>query len=194
MEGGRSQKAEQLNVGFTFGNFGLCGAQVGKVREGIKNDGRQKQKCNFVPSALFPSVNKSFQQNYHNNQFVVMPNKMFSLYCCDYPMNYLPTFLSGLSLVLVYLVLGSYQYQADPSKYNPLYVNLIQTAYGTRIICLLGSSWCQDLPPSPVTCSARKSTCPRRLAGLFFKPCHALDVQAKLDWPINDRMYRKNNS
>ena len=99
---------EELYVGFTCGNFGLFGAQVGNVQEGSKNDGRQKQKCNFVSSALFPSVNKSFQHNYHNNEFVVMPNEMFSLYCCDYPLNYLPTFLSGLSLVLVYLVLGSY--------------------------------------------------------------------------------------
>ena len=54
------RRQNNLMLGFTCGNFGLCGAQVGKVREGIKNDGRPKQKCNFVPSALFPSVNKSF--------------------------------------------------------------------------------------------------------------------------------------
>ena len=31
--------------------------QVEKVREGIKNDGRQNQKCNLGPSALFTGVN-----------------------------------------------------------------------------------------------------------------------------------------
>ena len=32
-------------------NFGPCGAQVDKVREGSKSGGRQKQKCNLGPSS-----------------------------------------------------------------------------------------------------------------------------------------------
>ena len=39
-------------------HFGPCGAQVGRGQEGIKNGGRQNQKCNFAPSALFTGVNK----------------------------------------------------------------------------------------------------------------------------------------
>ena len=58
MEGGRSQKAEQLYVGFTCRNFGPCGAQEEKVLDGIKSGGRQKQKCNLGTSALFTRVNK----------------------------------------------------------------------------------------------------------------------------------------
>ena len=58
MEGGRSQKAEQLYVGFTCRNFGPCGAQEEEVLDGIKNGGRQKQKCNLGTSALFTRVNK----------------------------------------------------------------------------------------------------------------------------------------
>ena len=59
MEGGRSQKAEQLYVGFTCRNFGPCGAQEEEVLDGIKNGGRQKQKCNLGTSALFTRFFKS---------------------------------------------------------------------------------------------------------------------------------------
>ena len=48
MGGGRSKR---LYVGFTLRNFGPCGTQVEKVRKGIKNGGRQKQKCNLGPLA-----------------------------------------------------------------------------------------------------------------------------------------------
>ena len=41
----------------------------------------------------------TFQQSYHNYQLVVMPNKMVSLYCCDYLLNDL-LFMFCLSLVL----------------------------------------------------------------------------------------------
>ena len=58
MEGGRSQKAEQLYFGFSCRNFGPCGVQEEKVRDGIKNGGRQKQKYNLGTSALFTGVNK----------------------------------------------------------------------------------------------------------------------------------------
>ena len=37
--------------------FSPCVAQAEKVREGIKNGGRQKQKFNLDPSALFTGVN-----------------------------------------------------------------------------------------------------------------------------------------
>ena len=99
----------------------------------------------------------TFQQNYHNNQVAVTPNEMVGLYCCDQPLNYLPIFLSGFSLVLgsskerqftwcqdlpstrVFLPVS----QEDPSsrnKYNPLHVNRIQQTYGAWMIRLLGSS------------------------------------------------------
>ena len=103
----------------------------------------------------------SFQHNYHNNQLVVTPNEVVGLYCRDQPLNDPPLFLS----VFFSLVLGSFQrrqftwcqdqlgrsqYQEDPSsrnKYNPLHVSRIQkNAYGARMICLLGSSWYQDVP------------------------------------------------
>ena len=42
----RSQKTKQIDIGFVFINFGPCGAQVEKDREGIKYGGRQK-KCNL---------------------------------------------------------------------------------------------------------------------------------------------------
>ena len=45
-------------LGFTCGNFGPCGAQVEKVREGIKNGGRQNRKCNLGIPVLFTCVNK----------------------------------------------------------------------------------------------------------------------------------------
>ena len=48
---------EQLYVGFTCGNFGPCNAPEEKVGERIKIGGRQKQKCNLGPSALFTGVN-----------------------------------------------------------------------------------------------------------------------------------------
>ena len=45
----------------------------------------QNQKCNSGPSALFTRLVliTTFQQNYHNNQLVVTPNKTISLYCHD---------------------------------------------------------------------------------------------------------------
>ena len=46
------------------------------------------------------AVITTFQQNYHNNKLMVTLNEMVSLYCCDYPLNGSPPFLSGLSLVL----------------------------------------------------------------------------------------------
>ena len=99
----------------------------------------------------------TFQQNYHNNQVAVTPNEMVGLYCCVQPLNYLPIFLSGFSLVLgsskerqftwcqdlpstrVFLPIS----REDPSsrnKYNPLHVNRIQQTYGAWMIRLLGSS------------------------------------------------------
>ena len=108
------------------------------------------------------ALTTSFQYNYHNNQLVVTPNEVVGLYCRDQPLNDPPLFLS----VFFSLVLGSSQrrqftwcsdqlgrsqYQEDPSsriKYNPLHVSRIQKkAYGARMICLLGSSWYQDVPP-----------------------------------------------
>ena len=53
--------------------------------------------------ALLPSLLAlitTFQQNYHNNQLVVVPNEMVGRYCHDYPLNDPPPFLPGLSLVL----------------------------------------------------------------------------------------------
>ena len=41
------------------GSFGPCGTQADTVLEGIKNGGRQKQKCNLGTSALFTGVNIS---------------------------------------------------------------------------------------------------------------------------------------
>ena len=38
-------------------NFGPCGAKIEKVRVGIKDGGRQEQKCNLVPSAFSTGVN-----------------------------------------------------------------------------------------------------------------------------------------
>lgn len=52
---GRSYKAEHcFTLGLNEDIFCPCGAQVEKLREGIKNAGRQKQK---FPSALFIGVN-----------------------------------------------------------------------------------------------------------------------------------------
>ena len=54
---GGSEKAEQLYVGFTCGNFGPCNVPEENVGERIRNGGRQKQKWNLGPSALFTGVN-----------------------------------------------------------------------------------------------------------------------------------------
>ena len=54
--GGSEEKAKQLYVGFTCGNFGPCNAPEETVGERIRNGGRQKKKCNFGPSALFTGV------------------------------------------------------------------------------------------------------------------------------------------
>ena len=40
------------------------------------------------------ALTTSFQQNYHNNQFVVTPNEMVSLYYRDWPLNDPPLFLA----------------------------------------------------------------------------------------------------
>ena len=40
----------------------------------------------------------TFQQYYHNYQFVVTPNERVGFYCRDYSLNGPPPFLSGLSL------------------------------------------------------------------------------------------------
>ena len=76
------------------------GFKVEKDREGIKNGWRQKQKCNFGPSAFFTALITTFQQNYHNNQLMVTPNEMVGLHCHDKPLNDLPPIFNGLSLVL----------------------------------------------------------------------------------------------
>ena len=55
--GGLEEKAKQLYIGFTCGNFGPCNAPEEKVGERIRNGGRQKQKWNFDPSAFFTGVN-----------------------------------------------------------------------------------------------------------------------------------------
>ena len=55
--GGLEEKAKQLYIGFTCGNFGPCNAPEEKVGERIKIGERQKQKCNLGPSALFTGVN-----------------------------------------------------------------------------------------------------------------------------------------
>ena len=81
---------QQLYVGF----------KVEKGREGIKNAWRQKQKCNFGPSAFFTALITTFQQNYHNNQLMVTPNEMVGLHCHDKPLNDVPPIFNGLSLVL----------------------------------------------------------------------------------------------
>ena len=86
--------AEQLYVWF----------KVEKGREGIKNGGRQKQKCNLAPSGFFTALTTTFQQNYHNNQLMVTPNEMVGLHCHDKPLNALPPIFIGFSL----LVLGSF--------------------------------------------------------------------------------------
>ena len=80
---------QQLYVGF----------KLEKGREGIKNGGRQKQKCNLGPSAFFTALITTFQQHYHNNQLMVTPNEMVGLYCHDKPLNDLPPIFNGLSLV-----------------------------------------------------------------------------------------------
>ena len=46
------------------------------------------------------ALTTSFQHNYHNNQLVLTPNEMVSLYCRDQPLNNPLLFLSGLSQVL----------------------------------------------------------------------------------------------
>ena len=43
VELGRSYKAKQNYVGFTCRNFSPCGVHLEKVREGIKNGGRQRK-------------------------------------------------------------------------------------------------------------------------------------------------------
>ena len=43
--------------GFTCWNFGPCNVPEEKVGERIRNGGRQKQKWNLGPSALFTGVN-----------------------------------------------------------------------------------------------------------------------------------------
>ena len=62
MEGGRCyyQDDPRRRKNFTLGlctNFGPCGAQVDKVREGSKNGGRQKQKFNLGPSSCKRPLN-----------------------------------------------------------------------------------------------------------------------------------------
>ena len=68
----------------TCRNFGACGFQVQKDREGIKvikDGGRQKKNNNnnqkkTASWALLLSLLElitTFQQNYDNNRFVVMP-------------------------------------------------------------------------------------------------------------------------
>ena len=47
------RRRNNFTLGLHAGNVGPCGAQVKKSRERIKNDERQKQKCNLGPSAPF---------------------------------------------------------------------------------------------------------------------------------------------
>ena len=51
LQGGRKilEGGTTLPAGFTCRNFGPSGVQVENAREGIKNGGRQKQKCNLGP-------------------------------------------------------------------------------------------------------------------------------------------------
>ena len=81
----RSKKAEQLFVGFTCRNFGPCGAQVEKDREGIQNDGHAAKDKNVIWTLLLflLTLIATFQQNYHNNHLVLSPNEMVGLYCRD---------------------------------------------------------------------------------------------------------------
>ena len=71
------------------------------TREVILEDGgRQKQTCNFGPSALFGSVNNNFSVAAGSSLQLVTPNKIVCLYYRDYLHTNSPPFLSGLSLVL----------------------------------------------------------------------------------------------
>ena len=97
----------------------------------------------------------SFQQNYHNNQLVLMPNEMIGLYSRYYDP---PPFLSGLSsdlstedslhrsMVFVVVLgsshtsqLGNVEDLTARDNYNLLHVNRIhaQNAYDARMIRLL---------------------------------------------------------
>ena len=51
------QEGGTTYVGFTCKNLVPYGAKVEKVREGIKNGGRQKQNCNLGPYTFFTGVN-----------------------------------------------------------------------------------------------------------------------------------------
>ena len=145
---GGSQKAEQLYVGFTCGNFGPCNAPEEKVGERIKIGGRQKQKCNLGPSALFTGVNNylseelsqlSARANAKRNGRPFLANKR--------PATMFVLFLPSTKIFLaktVYMVLGSSQYQRQvkPFACKPNTENILRQD-SSPVILLLGSSFLQ---------------------------------------------------
>ena len=158
LPGGRSQKAEQLYLGFTSQNFGLCHAQVEKAQEEIKKWWVSKT-CNLGPSAVFMALISTFQHDYHNNQLAVWwpsllrlatqrPTAIFD--CCQY--QDLPSKGSSpdarIFLVLVVvlvlnserknLVLGRSQHQQQVQPFACK--SNSENIYGTRMIHLLGLS------------------------------------------------------
>ena len=133
---GRSQRVEppELSVEFTCRNFSQYGAEVEKVRAGIKNCGQQNPNAVWALLSSLLALTRNFQQNYHNYQVMVTPNKMVGLYGCDCPLNEPPVTIFAVWFVpstriflatTVYMVLdlccatsqrGRSQYQEDPSQ------------------------------------------------------------------------------
>ena len=66
----------ELSVEFTCRNFGQCSAQAEKVRAGIENGGQQKPNAVWALLLSLLALTRNFQQNYHNYQVMVTPNKM----------------------------------------------------------------------------------------------------------------------
>ena len=93
---------------------------------GIKDDRRQKQKCNLDPSALFTDVKNYLSAEYLSQLSTRGDTKRnFGLYCRDYPLNDPLLFWSGLSLV-----------QGSSSRKQ--FTSNTEKTYGARMFRLLG--------------------------------------------------------
>lgn len=62
------------NFGFTCKNFGPCGTQVEKVREGIENRGDKNKNEIWTHLLYLQAFITNFQQNYHNNKLCFIEN------------------------------------------------------------------------------------------------------------------------
>ena len=127
---------------------------------------KKKKKASRALLLSLLELITTFQQNYDNNQLVVIPDEMetkrpiLPWLATERPAPSFVWFVPSTRIFeasAVYMVLESSSCQDLPTswqdprardKYNPLHVNWVQKTYGARMIRLLGSSRCQDLSPS----------------------------------------------